>query len=437
MASSSSSERLRSRPMASRRAFLRRLAAVGGAAVVPSIISSAALGRDGAAPPSDRLGLGVIGAGGKARGGMATFMALKDVQAIAIAEPNDKRREQALVAARLKPQDGCRDFREMVVLPNVDVVLVGTPDHWHVLQSIAAAKAGKHVYCEKPLSNTIREGRALVEAVKRYGVVFQHGTQLKSSGGTRLACELVRNGRIGRLKSVRIGSPPGAATGVHPPQPVPDWLDYDMWLGPAPWRPYAPPVVNNCGWYFVSDFSKSGWVAGFGVHDIDIAQWGLGLERTGPVEIEGTGVFPKDGLYDTVLTYRLEFRYANGAVITMTDTGQNRHGVLFEGTEGTVYTRGGIECKPSSLAYERFGANEVHLYQSSNHEANLIECIKTRRETITPAEIAHRSCSTCLLGGIALQLGRRLRWDPAAERFPDNPDANRLLSYAMRSPWTL
>jgi predicted dehydrogenase len=173
------------------------------------------------------------------------------------------------------------------------------------------------------------------------------------------------------------------------------------------------------------------------VHDIDIAQWATGLERTGPVEIEGHGVFPADGLFDTVLTYRLEFRYANGVTITMTDTGRNRHGVLFEGTKGTIFTRGGIECNPPELLQEKIGPNDVHLYASLNHEANFIECVKSRAATITPAEVAHRSCSTCLLGGIALKLGRKLRWDPAAERFVNDPQADRLLAYAMRGPWSL
>ncbi|HEY3322126.1 MAG TPA: Gfo/Idh/MocA family oxidoreductase [Planctomycetota bacterium] len=423
----------------SRRNFLRNLAC--GTVAAPYFIPSSAIGADGTVAPSNRITLGIIGCGGKGTNGMQNFMGVRDTQILALADPNTQHRQRAAGLAKVPPENQHRDFRELLDRKDVDAVLVGTPDHWHTLISNAAAKAGKDVYCEKPLANVISEGQYLRETIHRYGTVFQHGTQLKSSFGTRHACELVRNGRLGEIKEIKIGSPPGIATGFHQPQPVPPDFDYDLWLGPAPWAPYCPARVGTAGglpgWYFVSDYSKSGWVAGYGVHDIDIAQWAIGMERSGPVEIEGTGVYPAEGLFDTVLTYELHFKYANGFSITMTDTGRNRHGVTFVGTKGTVFTRGGIECDPPSLMREKFSPGEVHLYESANHEANFIQCVKSRAETLTPIDIAHRSCSTCLLGGIALKLGRKLRWNPDTEHFIDDPQAESLLTYPMRAPWKM
>ena len=425
-----------SKPAPSRRRFLKRAVSLGaGAAGFPMIVPPSVLGRNGTVAPSNTVNLGVVGTGGKARGGMVNFKALPGVQILAVADPNARNREAGRALAGIGPESAYVDFRELVARDDIDAVLVGTPDHWHVLCAIAAIKAGKDVYCEKPLSNTVAEGRALVDTVKRYGAVFQHGTQLKSMTGTRKACELVRNGRIGELKQITIGSPPGEATGLHPEEPVPDWLDYNMWLGPAPMKPYTPFRVLHPNWYWISDYSKAGWIGGFAVHDVDIAQWGMGAELTGPVEVEGTGVFPEEGLFDTVLQYELEYRYANGVRLVITDTSRNRHGVLFEGTEGRVFTRGGVEVSDPALLREPIRPDETHLYASNNHEGNFVDCVRSRADTITPAEIAHRSTTPCLLGGIAIKLGRKLRWDPENERFEDDPEADRLLSYAMRDPW--
>ena len=419
----------------SRRSFL--VASAAAAMATPTVVSAKALGLAEEVAPSDRITMGCIGCGGRMQRVMAAFSALKEAQLVAICDVRQAMLEAFGRKLRVNADSRYSDFRELVARDDIDTVSIATPDHWHVLQAIAAMRAGKDVYCEKPLSNTIREGRALVEAADRYGAVFQHGTQLHSMGGVRRACELVRNGRIGKLREVRIGSPPGKACGPMPGEPVPESIDYDLWLGPAPEVPYVGRVVNRKGWYFVSDYSKSGWIAGYGVHDLDIAQWGIGQDRTGPVRIVGRGNYPRGGIFDTILTYDIEFQYANGARIIMTDTKKNRHGVMFIGERGWVFTRGGIDAQPKSLVREQIGPDEIHLYNSPGHARNFIDCVKSRRETITPPEIAHRATSTALLGGIACQLDRPLQWDPNAERFVDDTEADRLLSCAMREPWGL
>ena len=424
-----------------RRTFLAQASA---AVALPYVVRSSALGLAGTVAPSERITVGVIGTGGKGTGGMRNFMSVRGAQVVAVCDVQAGRRAKAAKLAKIPATSSYNDFRELLARSDVDAVLIATPDHWHVLISIAAAKAGKDVYCEKPLSNTVAEGRALADAVKRYGIVFQHGTQLKSRTGTRLACELVRNGRIGEIKQVIVGSPPGSKMPLQPTKPVPAGFDYDRWLGPAPEAPYTPYRVGpfpggTKGWYFISDYSKAGWVAGHAVHDMDITQWGLGMERSGPVEVEGRGVFPTGGLFDTVLTYRLEYTYANGVKVILADTSKSkhRHGVRFEGTDGWVFTRGNISASDPRLLKTTLGPDEIHLYASKHHEANFIECVKTRQETLTPVEVAHRSTSAALIGGIALKLERKLHWDPKTERFRDDDEANRLLTYAMRPPWRL
>ena len=420
----------------SRRQFLRAAAA---AAAAPYVVRPSALGLAGAVAPSDRVTMGFIGTGGRMGGVAKELTWHKDVQAVAVCDVWAPARERMRTGLKLPAEASYNDFRDLVAREDIDAVAVATPDHWHVPISLAAVQAGKDVYCEKPLSNTVAEGRALVEAVRRHGAVFQHGTQLHSYAGTRHACELVRNGRIGRLHTIRIGSPPGRATGHHAAQPVPAGLDYDLWQGCAPEAPYTPARVFRHGglpgWYFVSDYSQSGWIAGYGVHDLDIAQWGMDTQSTGPTSVEGKGVFPRDGLWDTVLTYDLVFECPGGVRLIMTDTSKNRHGVRFEGTEGWVFTRGGCQAEPKSLLKETFAANETHLDRSPGHGRNFIDCVKSRARTITHAETAHRATSMALLGGIAVRLGRKLLWDARKERFIGDEEADRLLNLAMRPPW--
>ena len=422
----------------SRRQFLKGIAGFStGAVTFPYIIRSSALGLAGSTAPSNRIAMGFIGVGNMGTAVMRTFIRCSDAQSVALCDVSSKMREQAISITCLKPEAAYNDFRELLARDDIDAVAIATPDHWHVLQAIASAKAGKDIYCQKPLSNTITEGRELVDTIQRYGTVFQHGTQLRSVKNVRFACELVRNGRIGKLQTVTVGSPQGRITGLQPVEAIPEGFDYDLWLGPAPYAPYTSLRVAKLGWYFISDYSKAGFVAGHGVHDIDIAQWGMDTELTGPVEVEGEGVFPTGGLFDTVITYRLEFKYANGVRVVMTSTDQNPNGVRFQGTDGWVFTRFGIDAHPKSLLNEFIRPNEVRLYESKLHEQNFLDCVRTRARTIAPVEVAHRSTTTCLLGGIALKLRRKLRWDPDREHFIDDPEADRLLNYTMRAPWHL
>ena len=421
-----------------RKALQTAVAAIAAPAIVPA----SAFGKN---PPSERIAIGVIGTGGKAWGGAHNLRNAGGCDIIALADPN-KPNMAPYAKAFGVPAGRCfGDFRKLLGVKDVDAVLVGTPDHWHVLCSKAAAEAGKHVYCEKPLSNTIAEGQALVKAIKKAGVVFQHGTQLRSCEGSRRVCQLVRNGYIGKVTRVTIGSPPGHATGAHAPQPVPPALDWDLWVGPTPEIGYRPIIVGGIpgkglrGWYFVDQFSLAGWIAGYGVHDIDLAHWGLGLENTGPVTVEGKGVYPTSGLFNTVLTFELTFTYADGRQIHMTDTSKNRHGVVFHAEKGKdwLFCRGGMDASNRELLRERYKEGDTKLYVSNQHEKNFVDCIKSGKKTITPIEVAHRSTSVCLLGGICLKLGRKLQWDPKAEKFVNDDEANKLLRYPMRKPWSL
>ena len=299
---------------------------------------------------------------------------------------------------------------------------------------IRAAEAGKDIYCEKPLSLTVEQGRVMSDTVRRYGIVFQTGTQLRSMHTNRFGCELVRNGRIGEVREVHIRPGPGMAIESQPEMPVPPGFDYDMWLGPAPWAPYTE---QRCHGVFRSILDYSGGqVTDHGAHYYDIAQWGLGTEATGPIEFEGRGDFPRTGLWNAALQYRIECTYANGIRMIVSHMGDAA--VKFVGTEGTVCAGdGGSWTDPPALARSVIGPAETHLYQSNNHRQNFLDCIRSRSETIAPIETAHRAITIGHICNIAMKLERKLRWNPDKERFVNDPEADRMLSRPMRPPWTL
>jgi len=430
----------------SRRGFLKGAAA---AVAAPYVLTSSALGGPDEEAASNRVGMGCIGVGRMGMEDLRGFLGRTQIVAVCDVDANRAARAKEEVekhyASRLRQGEykGCAaygDFRDLVARDDIDAVLVVTPDHWHVIATLEACRHGKDVYVEKPLSLTIREGQAVVEAVRRYGRVLQVGSQQRSDAQFRFACELVRNGRIGRVQTVRVGLPTDPGTTVQPVMPVPDGLDYDFWLGPAPWAPYTVERVHpqkgygRPGWLRISDYS-GGMMTGWGAHHVDIAQWGLGTERTGPIEIEGRGEFPSDGLWDVHGKFRVECRYADG-IRMIIDDGPN--GVRFEGTEGWVFvTRGSMDAEPKSLLKARLGPEEVHLVKSVNHQENFIACVRSRQDPVANVEVGHRSATICHLGNIAMLTGRKIKWDPDKEQIVGDAEANRWLDRPKREPWRI
>jgi predicted dehydrogenase len=429
-----------------RRPFLRHLARAGlGALAFPDLIPSSAIGAGGNTAPSNRIVMGCIGVGGQGTRGMAGgiwapeggFIGRPEIQVVAVCDANGKNRANAqnIVNQKYGNRDcaAYTDFRELLARPDINAVLIATGDRWHPLVSIAAAQAGKDVYCEKPTSVTIAEALAVRAAVRRYGTVMQVGTQQRSSYSFRFACELVRNGYLGEVKevTVAVGGPPTFRHCDLPAEPVPDWLDYDLWLGPIPWRPYHSRFVG--GWMAYRDCS-GGEMTNWGAHHFDIAQWGLGMDDSGPVEI-----LPPNGKDLRVLTYR----YANGALVTrdpdrlQREAGQG-NGVLFTGAKGKVAVwRYELRTWPERLARHKLGPDELHLHACDNHHTDFIRSIRTRARPGSDIAIAARSITVCHLGNIAYELGRPVKWDPQQERFVNDPEADRLFSRPMRSPWRI
>ncbi|MCX5683028.1 MAG: Gfo/Idh/MocA family oxidoreductase [Planctomycetota bacterium] len=433
-------------PRVTRRNFLLGTAAALGA---PYVISSSALGEADRPAPSNRVVMGGIGVGGQGSGDMKAFLSNATVQVVAVCDVDKSHRDafKNTVDRQYGSANACEaynDFRQVLARPDIDAVMIATPDHWHAPISVAAAKAGTDIYCEKPMTLTIAEGRAVADAVSRYGRVFQCGSQQRSGREFRTACELVRNGRIGKLQRIEVGIP-GNNKSCPPtcePEPVPEGFDYNLWLGQAPWEPY---VALRCHYTFrfILDYS-GGQVTNWGAHHLDIAQWGNGSDDTGPVEVEGHGEFPTTGLFTTATRVDFTCKYANGVTLVCKTGGGAKidgeeglgGGTKFIGADGWVHVnRGKLDASPKSILSEPIGASEIHLYESRGHQVNFIECCRTRRLTAAPVEVGHRSSTICHLGNIAMLLGRKLRWDPAKEQFPDDPDAQRMTWRPMRSPW--
>jgi predicted dehydrogenase len=436
----------------SRRDFLKASAVAGAGIALPMIVPSSVFGAEA---PSERITVGCIGVGRMGTGDLGEALGFKQVQVVAVCDLDSKRaaiaqkRIESTYAKRSPGGDykGCAvyaDFRELCARTDIDAVQIATPDHWHTLPALEAARTGKDIFLQKPLTLTIQEGRILSDTVRRDGRVFQVGSQQRSDKEFHTACELVRNGRVGKLHTIQIGFGTDPGCKPQPTMPVPENLNYDMWLGPAPWAPYTEERVHpqnsisaRPGWLRISDYG-AGMITGWGSHHLDIAHWGMGTEYTGPIEIAGEADFPKDGLWDVHGDFRIEYTYANGVKMIVADEKKVKGGVRFEGDKGWVWvTRGRIDAEPKSLLQETIGANETKLYVSNNHKGNFYECIKSRAPTISPVEVGHRSCSACLLGDIAMRTGRKLRWNPDKEQFVNDEAANRMLSKPMRAPWHL
>ncbi len=425
-----------------RRQFLKSTSGIAaGAAAFPYFVCSSALGQAGRPAASNRIVMGCIGVGSQGTGNMGGFLGKNEAQVVAVCDVDKNHRERAkkLVDDKYGNSD-CKmyvDFRELIERQDIDALSLALPDQWHSIPAIMGARAGKDIYGEKPLARTIREGRAICDAMHRYSRIWQTGSWQRSVGHFRKACELVRNGRIGKVHKVEVGLPTGGGTDNKPVQPVPEGVDWDFWLGPAPWVPYRG--VMHWNWRWIMDYS-GGQLTDWAGHHVDIAHWGLGLDRTGPVEIEGKGDYPKEGLYDAPTQYKFTCKYATGLTMIVANDRQQPKGMgaMWYGEKGWIHVnRGGLNAEPKSVLDEVIGPDEIKLYESRDHQGNFLDCVKSRKETITPVEIAHRSISVGLLGEIAMLTGEKLKWDPEKEIFLNSDQANRLLSRPMRAPWHL
>ena len=424
-------------PFLSRRAFLK---CSGGALLFPTLVPSSVLGANA---PSKRVAVGHIGVGGQGSGVMDGFLRLPQGRSVAVCDPIQERRESA--AKRVEEHyaaeagqgtfKGCkayRDFRELIARDDIDAVVIASPDHWHVPLGVAAVRAGKDVYVEKPLGISIEQNKAMRAAVHLHGAVFQYGTQQRGfSPHCALACELVRNGYIGELKAIHVIAPDGTTGGSAVAQPVPAGLDYDLWLGPAPVTPYTHDRVFGTGRWFIYDYAI-GFIAGWGAHPLDVAHWGYPHI---PVEYEGTGRIPTEGLFDTVVEWDIRGRYASGIEFTL-KTGSDK--TTFVGTKGWVAaSRGGISAEPESLLELKIKPDEIHLLRDTNHYRDFLECVLARRTPASDIDSAVQSDFMSHLGDIAIRTGRRIRWDPVKETIPGDEAAARLMRRAMRAPWAV
>ena len=428
-----------------RRQFLRQTSAVLGTALAPTLIPAAVLGGDGALSPNERITMGFIGVGtqggGHLVGGAWTYVAggyarRKDVEVLAVCDVWRDRRErarqqvnayyaEAYGKGNYHSCEAYTDFRQVLDRPDIDAVLIATPAHWHATMAAMAAAAGKDIYCEKPTAVTIRESQAVLAAVRRYGRVYQAGTQQRSEyeGKFRRACEFVRSGRIGELKEIYAYRDGGAIfwpARFGPAKPIPAGFDWDLYLGPAPWLPYDG--ITGAHRF---DIGELNW----GQHHYDIVQWAAGADDTGPVEIFMEGD-------------RSAYKYASGVVVHgkpyPNEPVGGEGGACFVGTRGRIAVdRNALVSDPPDIVREPLRPDEVHLYRAESHSGNFLECVRTRRRTICDISIAHRAASALLLGGIAKQLRRTLRWDPVVEQFTNDDEADRLLSIAKRPPWCI
>jgi predicted dehydrogenase len=447
----------------SRRQFVKTSIAAAGIAGFPTILPSSVFGKDA---PSKKIHIAQIGCGriahemdmpGIIKHDIARILTVCDVDSKRASHAQKyvqdyyAKKKGSPEAVSVKTSG---DFREVIKDRGIDAVAISTPDHWHSELVVAAALAGKDVYVQKPLSMTIAEGRAVSDTVRAKKRIFQIGSQQRSAENFRHACEIVRNGRLGKLQTIQVGLPTDPAGNEEPEMPIPPNLNYEMWLGCTPLAPYNEKRVHP-----QNDFGRPGWlridpyclgmITAWGSHHVDIAHWAMGAELTGPTEIEGTGEFPTKGLWNVHGPYHVEAKYANGATMIIDNKFPN--GVRFEGSDGWLFvSRGGARATasdpastegkalaasdPKILEYQP-GPSDVHLHVSKDHHLDWLTSIQTRKPAVTTAEEAHRSTSACILAWTAMKLRRKLRWDPSKEAFLDDAEANSMRSRPQRAPY--
>ncbi len=444
-----------------RRNFLK-LSAMG--LVLPTIVPSSVFGSNA---PNDKINIGAIGTGRISRDhDMPSVLKYDNIRITAVCDLDSKRMGEAKTyVENYYAQKGIKhevkmyaDYKELIADKSIDAVLISTPDHWHALPVIEAARAGKDIYVQKPFSFTLDEGRIMSNIVNSTGVILQIGTQQRAMPQFHRACELVRNGKIGELKSVKIGLPIDPAGEDEPEMPIPSNLNYEKWLGPTPYVYYTEKRVHP-----QLDYSRPGWlrcdsyclgmITGWGVHHVDAAHWGMDTEYTGPIEVSGKAEYPTKGLWSVHGKYHVYLKYANGIAAEICDEFPN--GVRFEGTEGWIFvTRGNysatgsdpnaktdqtspLQASDPKILKAVIGANDIQLQKIADHHGNWLDCVRSRQKPITPAEIGHRATSTCIISHIAMKLGRKLDWDPVLECFKNDDVANAMLSRYDRYPYVI
>ena len=448
-----------------RRNFIKKaVASTIGTIILPTIVPSSVFGKNA---PSNKIHVGWIGCGRMGNSNMSNIMRYDQAQCVAVCDLDKDRllKGKQYVDKHYANKTGSNnysnakmydDYKEMLLNKDIDAVLIATPDHWHAQPAIEAALAKKDIYLEKPTSLTVKEGRLLSDIVRREKVIFQLGTQQRSDPQFRIAAELVRNGRIGKLHTVKIGLPGDPSGPEANEMPIPKNLNYDMWLGSTPDVYYTEIRVHPQG-----DFGRPGWlrseqfgsgmITGWGQHHFDSAAWGMDTEYTGPISVEAVAKFPTSGLWDVHGDFMVKAEYENG--ITMLTSGGEPNGIRYEGSEGWIFVSRGnyvatasdpVSAAASSKALDasdpriltsKIKDNEIHLYKSNNQQGNWLECIKTRKEPISPVEIGHRACTICLISHIAMKIPAKLKWDPKTEKFTNSDLANSMLSRPQRFPY--
>ena len=444
----------------SRRGFVRALAAAGAS---PLIVPPRVLGREGAVAPNSRVNVALIGTGRQVfHANMPWFLWSKEVQVVAVCDVDAWRMDAArqaveanyAVSAGPGGYKGCamhQDFREVLARKDVDAVMISTPDHWHAYMAVAAAQAGKDIALEKPISLCVREGRAIVEAVKKHGRILRTDTEVRACKQFHQLCQVVRNGLIGNVRRVLVTVPsdPPPVRELPATEPVPPELDYDLWLGPAPVNLYTEKRVHyrragldyvggkGPGWFHIEDYSL-GVMLNWGAHVLDITQWLLDTELGGPAEIKGAARFPKKSFWNVAESFTIRYRYANGVEVLYAN--DDVAGVRAEGDKGWIeykwFRDNSFKASTPSLLTWKPGPNDLAL-PCLDEKQDFIDCVKSRREPLVTAEKGHRTATMCQLGHIAARLGRRLKWDAAAERVVGDDEANALLTRPHRAPWAV
>ncbi len=431
-----------------RREFIKKTTgAIAGLTALPYFVPAKILGRNNNIPPSDKIRIGCIGVGWQGTSNMKTFLNESGAIVVAVCDIDKNHLQDAKnMVDTYYGNNDCKtyhDYNELLERKDIDAVSIGLPDHWHGIVSVAAAKAGKDIYGEKPLSHNLMEGRAICNAVKRYGRIWQTGSWQRSRNNFRYACELVLNGRIGKVHTVEVGLPSGFSDfgGNDKITKPPQELDYETWLGPAPYAPYASARVHK-NWRWHLDYGGGQLMDWIGHHG-DIAHWGLGKDKDGPIEIFGYGEFPKTGLWNAATKFRIDSKYKDGLKMIVAgghkDVCNGTTGTKWIGEEGWIWVARGdrLDSSNKSILYDKIKPDEIHLLKSPGHVRNFLDCVRSRKETLAPCETAHRSASIGHLGLISMLIGRKIYFNPETEEIKNDTVASRLLGRPMRSPYHL